>query len=214
MGSPHEFDFSKILDQTQYTYLSESLTNKDEFERPLGRSRGEKSPWAPPLKDSLVNRLRPMVVMVGALEVVIGLTLALAVILYEHDYNELYDTVDTGRLMSCGGLVVLTISGIMLLTSVFYDKKRLMRYHILLSTILCVYIFALSVVKIHFAIIVLERDIRKLILPESRHFLVSNACVIGISTMSGSVIHFIANVTVFTYYNLKYLRPILFNCGP
>ncbi|CAH1641074.1 unnamed protein product [Spodoptera littoralis] len=102
----------------------------------------------------------------------------------------------------------------MLITSVLYKKKKLMRYHILISTLLCVYIFALSVMKIHFALLVLERDIRKLILPESRHFLVSNACVIGITTMSGSVIHFIANVTVFTYYNLKHLRPILFNCGP
>ncbi|KAH9640520.1 hypothetical protein HF086_001569 [Spodoptera exigua] len=156
MESPHEFDFSKILDQTQYTYMSESLTSKEEFAKPLRRSvKEEKQRWVPPFKHSLEIRLRPMVVMFGVLE-----------------------------------------------------------YHILLSTILCVYIFALSVMKIHFALLVLERDIRKLILPESRHFLLSTACVIGISTMSGSVIHFIANVTVFTYYNLKYVQPILFNCGP
>uniref|UniRef100_A0A2A4IZ50 Uncharacterized protein n=1 Tax=Heliothis virescens TaxID=7102 RepID=A0A2A4IZ50_HELVI len=217
MQKSPEFDFSKILDQTLYTYLAEKFPKHVEVRDSHGNmsEHGEK-PWSPSEEHGFVRKLRPMVVLIGVSKIIIGVVLLLVVLLIAGDYDKLYATEESRliSLMSFGGLVTLVVSGMMLLISLKSDKKKVMWYYILMSTALCVYIFVLSVMKIHFALLVLERDTFKEVQTENRHFLLSTACVVGIATMLGSVIDFISNVTVFTFYNLKYIHPILFNCGP
>nr|XP_049699086.1 uncharacterized protein LOC126055155 [Helicoverpa armigera] len=215
MQKSPEFDFNKVLDQTLYTYMVENLPKHGERQDShTSLSEHDEKPWSPAQEHGFVNKLRPMVVLIGVSTIIIGAVLLLVVLLIAGDYDKLYATEESRliSLMSFGGLVILVVSGMMLLTSLKLNKKRVMWYYILTSTALCVYIFVLSVMEIHFALLVLERDTYKVIQTENSHFLLSTACVVGIATMLGSVIHFVGNVTVFTYYNLKYIHPLLFNC--
>ncbi|XP_026740498.1 uncharacterized protein LOC113502937 [Trichoplusia ni] len=212
------FDFAKHLDQNLYTYYLQEQNardgNTEESLQGCGEPGGKA--WPITVKRSLVRRLLPIVVLIGGLEIVTGIVLLTFVAFHVTEYDMLYATEDSKLIsvMSFGGLISLSLSGAMLLTSIILEKRRLLWIYIINSTFLCVYIFVLSVMKIHFALLVLERDTYKIILPESRQFLLSTACVVGIVTMLGSVIHFIGNVTVFTFYNLKYIQPILFHNDP
>ncbi|CAH0595233.1 unnamed protein product [Chrysodeixis includens] len=209
MQNSPKFDFAKHLDQSQYTYF---LENGREGNVEAQDSRVNKA-WPLSVKRSLVRRLLPIVILIGGLEIVTGIVFLSFVGCHVTDYDALYDTKDTKMisLMSFGGLITLIISGAMLLTAIILERRRMLWIYVLTSTFLCVYIFVLSVMQIHFALLVLQKDTYKLVLPKNRQFLLSTACVVGIVTMLGSVIHFIGNVTVFTYYNLKYIQPIFFN---
>ncbi|XP_073947734.1 uncharacterized protein isoform X3 [Choristoneura fumiferana] len=111
-----------------------------------------------------------------------------------------------------GGLMALAASGVMLLVALLMDRRRMMWFRILTSIVLGVYIFVLSILKIHYALVTVEKDPR--VLKQQSEFLLSTACIIGLLTLLASVVHFAGNVAVFTYYNMRFIHPIMFEHAP
>ncbi|CAB3220196.1 unnamed protein product [Arctia plantaginis] len=202
-------EFNKFILQNLAKYMPGDLVNNVPQRRASNISTLSHLIWNV-RKPELVSKLWPMTVLIGVCEVVIGLCLLVYICLFIHDYDILYDTEDSKLIsyLSVFGCAYLMLTGLMLLFALMLENQESIRIHIFMAVFMCVYMFVLACIKIHLSLLVIERDAEKLIDQATKHnVLLSLGCVIGVATLLGSVVYFIATVTVFTYYNLKYVQP-------
>ncbi|KAJ8712851.1 hypothetical protein PYW08_008155 [Mythimna loreyi] len=207
-----------IFDQNRYTYktyLSERLSQLEEVPPNVNTRIPENKRNLEPSKGALVSRLRPVVEYTALSEILVGLVLMILLLFYAGDYDKLYGTEESEliSLMTFAGSFFLVLNGLILIISLKLDSKKFMGSYILSSTILWFYLFVLSVLKIHFALLVIEKDTSNVVVPE-RFFFLSYACSFGVATMLGSVTHFVGNVAVVGYYNFNYVQTKLPSSGP
>ncbi|XP_072934060.1 uncharacterized protein [Epargyreus clarus] len=166
-------------------------------------------------KYELADRLWPMLALVGGLEIIVGTILTTIMVLYGNDYDELYGTEESrGISQAClSGSMILWITACMLLISIHWKIRRLMLVYVFISTILGVYIFILSVIKMQYGLSLIEKDSSVSGCGGNQNFLSSAPCLLGLLTLLGSAIHFIGNIIVFTYYNLKFIQPCMIKCN-
>ncbi|XP_032528015.2 uncharacterized protein LOC116778187 [Danaus plexippus] len=159
-------------------------------------------------KPNLVNKLWPMLVMIGSLEIAVGIILLIVLVLYSQEFDKIYSSEYNKAITSSTFVVlfILALTGSVLLISLILDRRRLMLIYILLSTILCTYIFALSAFEIHYGILKLRTDSYN---KDTKREIFNTACILGIITMLSSVVHFIGILAVITFYSFKYFQPRL-----
>ncbi|XP_063368729.1 uncharacterized protein LOC134657107 [Cydia amplana] len=159
-----------------------------------------------------VGQLWPTVLAVGIAEIFFGVILISIVIANREKYDSIYgvDAANIISLTSIVGLVTLIVCGVMLLLALILDMRRIMWIRILTSTGLGGYVVILSVLKMHFALLAIEREPSVSI---TQAIILSDASMLEVFTLLGAVLHFFGDIAVFTYYNLRYLQPTLFYTG-
>lgn len=96
MQNSLEFDFNKILDQTLYTYTPEKLSLQEYGDKSAhDRVANATNPWSSSLKYGLVKKLWPMCIIIGILEIIVGASLLVILVLRASEYDKLFATEDT-----------------------------------------------------------------------------------------------------------------------
>lgn len=94
MQNSSGFDFSKILDQTLYTYIPEKFKKLDETNANLNSGVPENGIN---MKLGLVGRLRPVVELIALSEMIVGSIMLIFLVILACEYDKMYATEDSGR---------------------------------------------------------------------------------------------------------------------
>ncbi|KAI8441931.1 hypothetical protein MSG28_005603 [Choristoneura fumiferana] len=161
-------------------------------------------PWHKPCAYSgpdTVKKIWPMVLITGIMEVCFSSVLVAFLIIYRYDYDKIYGT-EQSRYYICSECLSQRFVCLFFSDEQVYvrrsDGTSSERSH----AVGCLVDGQAS------------NDVDPRVLKQQSEFLLSTACIIGLLTLLASVVHFAGNVAVFTYYNMRFIHPIMFEHAP
>ena len=87
------FDFSKILDQTLYTYIPDKFKKLEDTSTNMNSGVPE---HGLNVKLGLVGRLRPVVELIAISEIIVGLIMLTFLVALACEYDKMYATENSG----------------------------------------------------------------------------------------------------------------------